>query len=114
LDPFETLAFLFVDVRLICHDEALELGSGDVARVDRMEASLLHVGQAAVADNPELFKSTLGNFGIIGVAFAGLIRAFIIPRRIKRRLYWSLRIRFSIDIRLVTPTIFIEDLLLII
>jgi len=56
----------------------------------------------------------LGNFGIIGVAFAGLIIAFIIPRRIKRRLYWSLRIRFSIDIRLVTPTIFIEDLLLII
>jgi hypothetical protein len=65
LNSFETLAFLLVDVRLICHDEALELGSRNIARVDRMEASLLHVGEASVAYNPDLFKSTLGIFGIM-------------------------------------------------
>jgi hypothetical protein len=43
LNSFESLAFLLIDVRLISHDEALELGSGDVACVDRMEASLLRV-----------------------------------------------------------------------
>ena len=92
LNSFETLAFLLVDVRLICHDEALELGSRNIARVDRMEASLLHVGEAGIAYNPDLFKSTLGIFGIIGVAVATLIIAFVfVPRRIQRRLYWSLR-----------------------
>jgi hypothetical protein len=86
------LSFLLVDVRLICHDEALELGSRDVACVDRMEASLLHVGETGVTNNPEIFKSTLGIFGIIGVAVATLIIAFVfVPRRIKWRLNWSLR-----------------------
>ena len=80
LDPFETLAFLLVDIRFICHNEALELGSRDVACVYRMKASLFHVGKAAVAENPELFKPTLGIFRVISVALADLIISFFIPR----------------------------------
>jgi hypothetical protein len=80
LDPFETLAFLLIDVWLICHDKALELGSRYVARVYRMKASLFHVGEAAVAENPEFFKPTLGIFRVISVALADLIISFFIPR----------------------------------
>ena len=114
MDPFETLAFLLIDVRLICHDEALELGSWDVARVDRMEASMLHVGEATVTDESDLFKAALGIFGLICDAVASLVIAFVIPRRIKRRFYWSLSVRFSLYISLGTPTIFVETLLLIV
>ena len=58
LNSFESLAFLLIDVRLIYHDQALELGSRDVACVDRMEASLLRVGEAGVTDT-NLISSSL-------------------------------------------------------